>query len=290
MTLLWIAAAVAAFGLLALGHMVRASYRYKLDVQEAAFERLPQAFDGTALLFISDVHRRVIPNRLIDAFLQAGGADLVLIGGDLREKKVPDARIRENLRRLSRIAPMYMVHGNHDYDEDIRPFEVLLEEERVRLLANESVVLEQKDGSRIRLAGVDDPRTDHERPDLALADMEDGRGNLFTILLSHDPIIAKRLKGDEYIDLVLSGHTHGGQVALPVIGPLWRGEGDSGYWRGWFEFDRPSKGVPKMRLFVSCGFGTSRLPIRLLTEPQMHRLILRSSQGHPNRDRSRRDR
>src|SRR5262249_50875410 len=155
------------------------------------------AFDGTPLLFISDVHRRVIPMAMIEAVQEAGGAELVLIGGDMRERSVPASRIRENIRRLSQIAPLYIVHGNHDYDDDIRPYEVLLAEERVRLLANESVVLEKRGGSRIRLAGVDDPRTFRDKPRLALADYEDGRGTLFTILLAHDPVIAKRLSGDE---------------------------------------------------------------------------------------------
>ena len=70
----------------------------------------------------------------------------------------------------------------------MRPYEVMLEEERVRLLVNESVVLEKKDGSRIRLAGVDDPRTYHEDAELALADTEDGRGKLFTILIRMIPL------------------------------------------------------------------------------------------------------
>ncbi|MBM7564455.1 metallophosphoesterase [Paenibacillus sacheonensis] len=271
-----IAAAVAAA---ILAYMVWLAYRYRLDEQVVACDRLPDAFDGTTLLFISDVHRRAIPQELLEAVKAAGGADLVLIGGDLREKGVPASRIRGNIRRLLQIAPIYMVHGNHDYDEDIRGFEVLLEEERVRLLANESVILEKRDGSRIRLAGVDDPRTNHDKPELALADMEDGRGKLFTILLAHDPIIAKRLNGDEYVDLILSGHTHGGQVALPIIGPAWRGEDDSGYWRGWFQL---AGKATKPQLFVSSGFGTSRLPIRLGTEAQLHRIILRSAHSSRN--------
>lgn len=269
----------------ALAYMARLSYRYRLREETVVLERLPAAFDGTTLLFISDVHRRTIPRRIIDDFKAAGGADLVLIGGDLREGSVPAGRVRDNIRSLAEIGPIYLVHGNHDYDDDMRPYEVMLEEERVRLLVNESVVLEKRDGSRIRLAGVDDPRTYHDDAALALAEAEDGRGKLFTILLAHDPIIAQRLKGTEYIDLILSGHTHGGQIALPLAGPIWRGKDPSGYLKGWF--DLPGKAT-KPRLFVSCGFGTSRLPLRLMTEAQLHRIILRSpSKANRDRDRSR---
>ncbi|WP_258171200.1 metallophosphoesterase [Paenibacillus sp. R14(2021)] len=220
----------------------------------------------------------------------AGGTDLVLIGGDLREKSVPLERSRHNLRQLARIAPVYMVYGNHDYDEDIRMLDVLLNEERVRVLVNESVVLEQRDGSRIRLAGVDDPRTNRENLKLALRDEEDGRGELFTVLLAHDPILAKRMGAEaEHVDLILSGHTHGGQIVLPWVGPIWLGEEASGYWRGWFDVKKRTTGNSNSRLFVSSGLGTSRLPMRLLTEAQVHRIILRSARSAGALDQSSRD-
>ena len=130
-----------------------------------------------------------------------------------------------------------MVYGNHDYDDDIRPFEVMLQSERVRLLHNESVVLEQEDGSRIRLAGVDDPRTKRDRLKIAISEPEDG-DQLFTLLLAHDPAIAFRMGKSDSIDLVLCGHTHGGQVALPFIGPVMRWPFGQTYWRGWFDLPK----------------------------------------------------
>lgn len=286
MWIAWVIIIIAAAAAAALVYMWRLSFRYVLDEQSAAFERLPAAFDGTSVLFISDVHRRVIPAAVIEAVKAAGGAELVLIGGDLREKSVPAARIRANLQRLSQIAPMYIVHGNHDYDEDIRPYEVLLEEERARLLVNESVILEKRDGSRIRLAGVDDPRTFQDKLGLALSDCEDGRDKLFTILLAHDPIVANRLSGGAQVDLILAGHTHGGQIALPS-GPVWRGKEPSRYLRGWYEL---AGETTRPRLFVSCGFGTSRLPLRLMTQAQLHRIILRSPKPASGQDRSSPDR
>ncbi|AZN40692.1 metallophosphoesterase [Paenibacillus albus] len=275
---LFAAAAVVIVGLLSYVLFVILSYMYRLDEQSVELQRLPASFDGTNLLFISDIHRRHIPNQMIEKFMAAGGADLVLIGGDIRETKVPLERTRSNIQKLARIAPVYLVYGNHDYDEDMRALEVMLAEERVRVLVNESVVLEQRDGSRIRLAGVDDPRTRRDRLPLALSEPEDG-SELCTIVLAHAPILATRMPADAAVDLMLAGHTHGGQIALPFYGPVLRRKSDSEYIRGWFELANKATTGPKLtRLFVSCGFGTSGLPIRFMTPPELHRITLRSAQ------------
>jgi predicted MPP superfamily phosphohydrolase len=264
--------------------MAKESYTYRLDEQTVALPRLPFSFAGTRILFISDIHRRAIPEDIIIRCKAAGGADLVLIGGDLREKGVPLERSRDNIRKLASIAPIYMVYGNHDHDEDLRPFEVMLQEERVRLLVNESVVLEQKDGSQIRLAGVDDPRTGRDRLALALSEPEDG-DSLFTLLLAHDPLIAARMKPDTPVDLILCGHTHGGQIVLPVLGPVFRTKSLKHYSRGWFKLTkRTSPDSVSPLLFVSCGFGTSKMPLRLLAPAEFHLITLHS--GAADQDQS----
>ncbi|GGD69429.1 metallophosphoesterase [Paenibacillus nasutitermitis] len=257
------------------------AYRYQLDQHEITLVRLPEAFDGTRLLFISDIHRRVIPEAVVEQCREAGGADLVLIGGDLREKGVPLERVRSNLRKLAALAPVYFVYGNHDHDEDIRPFEVMLVEERVHLLVNESVTFAKKDGSRIRLAGVDDPRTNRDKLAVTLSEPEDGN-KLFTLLLAHDPLIAGRLLPSVPIDLILSGHTHGGQIVLPLFGPLLKTKSLHAYGRGWFKLPAspPERPVSPL-LFVSCGFGTSKFPLRLLAPAQFHLLTLKSD-PHPD--------
>lgn len=257
-------------------HMIRHSYHYQLDRQEIVLHRLPPAFDGTKLLFISDIHRRTIPDTIIQQCRDEGRVDLVLIGGDLRERKVPLSRCRDNIRKLASIAPVYMVYGNHDYDEDIRPFEVLLQEERVRVLVNEAVVMEQRDGSRFRLAGVDDPRTGRAQLEQALSEHE-AEEDLFTLLLAHDPIILRKFKPDTAVDLILTGHTHGGQIVLPLYGPLLKTASVRSFSRGWYiDTNERTTGAASPRLFVSCGFGTSKIPMRLKVPAELHLFTLRS--------------
>ncbi|MCQ6558066.1 metallophosphoesterase [Paenibacillus mendelii] len=251
--------------------MISASYRYKLDRQSISVSQLPASFDGTKILFLSDIHRRVIPDKVIQRCKEAGGAELVFIGGDLREKGVPLQRSRDNIRKLSTIAPIYMVYGNHDYDEDIRAFDVMLRDEGVRVLVNESVILEQGDGSRIRLIGVDDPRTGRDRLEMALREARDDEGT-FTMLLAHDPILVDKLQSCDRVDLVFSGHTHGGQISLPMLGSILR----SAYSRGWFSVGNTETtgSASASRLFVSCGFGTSRIPLRYNAPAEYHLFTL----------------
>ncbi|MBD2845196.1 metallophosphoesterase family protein [Paenibacillus sp. IB182496] len=262
---------------------------YGVITEEATVRLLPRAFDGTRIFFITDLHRRAIPDGLIAQCLEAGGADLVIIGGDLAEKGVPLARTRANIHKLRRIAPIYAIYGNHDTVCDQRALEVMLREEGVHVLVNSNVLLEQG-GERVLLCGIDDSIHDRDRLDLALdgtlagiAESEEGRRSVCKILLAHDPLIAAQLSGME-ADLILSGHTHGGQMRLPLYGPLLRTRSVRLYRSGWFEIGARQKaaGEAAARLLVSNGFGTSKVPLRLFVPPQTHLLTLRC----PTPDRS----
>lgn len=262
--------------------MAAEAFRVRVDREEVLLKRLPATFDGTRLFFISDIHRRSISDELIEAVKKEGGADLVLIGGDIREKGVPLERTRMNIRKLSQLAPVYAVYGNHDYDEDIRNLDVLLREEGVRVLMNESVYLEQKDGARIRLTGVDDPirKRDNIRKATAFSNQTNyvsvqDNEPLCSILLAHEPSIADRLPEPEEFDLILSGHTHGGQIVLPLIGPVFKVASIRPYLSGWFDINKKTTGDHCLRLFVSCGYGTSKIPVRFGVPPHSHLFILR---------------
>ena len=274
----WCAAAAAAACAGLGAAMVREAFRVRLRREEVALPRLPAAFDGFRILFISDVHRRTVRPLLELLAGEGEGADLVLIGGDLTERGVPTARVRENVRQLAGIAPVYMVFGNHDYDEDAGALAALLREERVTLLRNESRVI-RRGGQAIRLAGVDDPSSG--RDDVRAA-LRGGRTSC-TILLAHDPLIVERMTAGELrrTDLILTGHTHGGQIVLPLVGPLARGH--LRYLRGWRTPRRTKAGdAGSPRLFVSCGYGTSHLPLRLMAPAEAHLFTLRSSRRSPD--------
>ncbi|CAM4223943.1 metallophosphoesterase [Paenibacillus tarimensis] len=261
--------------------MLKEAYCTAVHSEEVRLNHLPASFDGTRIFFVSDIHRRRLPLKLLDDPVLSEGVDLVLIGGDLREGGVPLERTRANVQLLSSLGPVYAVYGNHDHDEPVRELEVLLNEERVRVLVNESVMLEKQDGSVIRLAGVDDPKTRRDRLGLALGNNDEataGRKEPFTLLLAHDPIIAERLPGGEgnRIDLILAGHTHGGQIVVPFAGAVINSRSLKLFPRGWFQLQQSGAAIGReCRMLVSRGFGTSKIPLRLRAPAEAHLLTLR---------------
>ncbi|WP_336991752.1 metallophosphoesterase [Bacillus toyonensis] len=218
------------------------------------FKEFPQSFQQMNMFFISDIHRRVVSDSLIERI--KGKVDLVIIGGDLAEKGVPLSKISANIQKLRAIAPVYFVWGNNDYEIEYHELDALLLENNVKVLDNTRVVFESELGEKICLLGVDDVGLERDRLDLALADCkEEG----FRILISHNPDIIKKISGKEQISLVLSGHTHGGQIRL-------------------FPSEKYLKGGvynhSNTTLFVSNGYGTTLIPLRFRAPAQTHIITL----------------
>lgn len=219
---------------------------------ELFFAHLPTSFDGLRLFFISDLHFRIVADEIIEEI--KGKVDLVMIGGDLMEAGVPFKNVEENIRKLQALAPVYFVWGNNDYEGDFRRLETLLHEAGVSILANRSVQLE-KDGASISLLGVEDVGYRRDRLDEA---MKDSAG--FRILVSHNPDIMKKITDEQQISLVLSGHTHGGQIRLFGWGLREKGQ---------------LKQVGQTTVLISNGYGTTRFHLRFGALPETHLLTLR---------------
>jgi len=249
-------------------YMYREAKHVQLDKRTLYLNGWPKGFEGITCLFISDLHRQRIPKTILEA-LQQERIDLVLIGGDITEKGVPLERVRTNMRALSKLAPAYFVWGNHDYDGDYRALDVLLREEKITILDNRSVLFEA-DSDSLWLIGVDDYSTERDHLGFALSDITQPG---FRLLLSHNPMIVEKLTESHQIGGILSGHTHGGQICLPIIGPLIKGKQSviSRFLAGEYQFFEG-----KTKLFVSRGAGTSKLPLRLGAPAELNLLTIKN--------------
>lgn len=129
---------------------------------------------------------------------------------------------------------------------------------KVHILLNENVAI-YKNGSPIYIAGVDDPYIGYDNVESALRKI---REEDVVILLAHSPQIIDKCIGK--VDLILSGHTHGGQVIIPFFGPLFvpLPYEYRKFTYGYFDFNRT-------KMFVSRGIGTSIFPIRFLCPPEI---------------------
>jgi predicted MPP superfamily phosphohydrolase len=201
--------------------------------------------------------------------------DLVALTGDF--VTVPALRKRDRaaaehavpcselLAPLSSKTGVYAVLGNHDSHTDPEVVAEALSSRGIRVLRNEAVALE-RDGARIWLAGVGDVLTGFARLDATLKPIPDSEA---VVLLAHEPdfadVVARRS-----VDLQLSGHSHGGQVRLPLLGPPVLPELARKYPRG-------LRTVGRTMLYTNVGLGTIIVPIRVLVPPEVTMLRLRAS-------------
>lgn len=160
------------------------------------------------------------------------------------------------IEQAVKIAPCYYVTGNHEAwigAFNLKEFETKLTDFGVTVLHNESIMLE-RGGEYIYLAGIDDPDCggDYRKN---LENVSDS--DCFTVLLSHRPELFEEYVKNGF-DLVLSGHAHGGQFRLPLIGGLLAPN------QGWFpKYDSGIYSEGSTNMVVSRGIGNSVVPVRI---------------------------
>lgn len=205
---------------------------------------------------LSDIHTRGIGprERKMFAILEAEKPDLIVVTGDTIGNKNGDysnaIRVYEHLH-----APLgvWVVRGNWENQFPARGGRSAYQEAGVHLLVNQNVLVRPD----VALIGLDDPYSGTARPDAAMAGVPKG---VYTIALFHSPKYLDVMAGR--VDLALAGHTHGGQVRIPYVRPVWLPRGCGRYIAGWYE-----EGGTKM--YVTRGLGTSILPVRFLCRPEL---------------------
>ncbi|WP_313798461.1 metallophosphoesterase [Cytobacillus sp.] len=238
-------------------YMVKEAFSNRVIYNEITFSDFPETFGKVKLFFISDIHKRVISDRIIQE-VQRSKADIVIIGGDLVEKGVPFERVKDNLLKLKTLGDVLFVWGNNDYEVDYRYLDALLLDCGVKILDNTAAFFESEEGERLIFMGIDDISLKRDRLDLALADADIGEG--FKILVSHNPRIVSSIKSEHQIRLVLSGHTHGGQIHIFGYSPYEKGK---------------LKRMKQTILLISNGYGTTALPLRLGAKAETHLITLK---------------
>jgi predicted MPP superfamily phosphohydrolase len=239
---------------------VRNAANVELKHHRISLPHLPASFDGFTVLQLSDLHADISTAAMqrVIALLKAVDYDLCVLTGDYRGKTYGPydatlawmARIRAVLK-----GPIYAVLGNHDTICMVPG----LEEMGMKVLLNESVAIERGD-ERIHLAGIDDAhfyRVDNIEK--AASGIPHGE---FSMLISHTPEIYRQAAHADF-DLLLAGHTHGGQICLPGGIPItlqsvlprsmgagpWKYHGMTGY--------------------TSVGAGSAIVPVRLNCPPEI---------------------
>jgi predicted MPP superfamily phosphohydrolase len=229
---------------------------------------LDPKLDGYRIAQLSDLHVGTFhPAWWALRWTRAANAeapDLAVVTGDMVTNGVAfhDA-IADVIGGLRAKDGVFVIMGNHDYFGEGEPLISLLTERGARVLRNEGLVIREQ----MYLAGIDDTWTRRADMDRALADRPDG---MPTVLLAHDPEKFREAVKRK-VGLVLSGHTHGGQVAVPFIPKRINASKIAhNYSLGFYEKDGST-------LYVHPGLGTTGPPIRLGVAPAVVMLTLRAA-------------
>lgn len=256
--------------------------------------RLPEAFSGYRIAQVSDLHNTQMgkENEKLIAMLKEAEPDIIAITGDMIDSSRTDVEVAlQFAKEAVEIAPCYYVTGNHEAiaDAAFAQLESGLTELGVVVLRDAVLPLE-KNGETISLIGLDDLgfSSVNDRIEEATANMEQtlnalvGDNTSYTLLLAHRPeLMDIYVTGD--VDLVLSGHAHGGQFRLPLIGGL------VAPGQGLFpEYDAGLYTEGATSMVVSRGIGNSVIPFRFNNRPEVVLVELQaeneSELGHPIHD------
>lgn len=206
-----------------------------------------------SVFFISDIHRRRVSKRMIRQ-LRSHPVEAVIVGGDTAEKGVPVKRVERNLKLLATLGPLYTIFGNND--QEIGTENLLRAVERAGgvMLVNDTAALPGHPA--VGICGVDDPS--NGKVDIARA-ARSAENFQVKIVAVHNPYLFPKINQAMDADVLLAGHTHGGQIRFLHWGLQKKGR-----------FEQTERGAA----LISNGYGTTLLPLRLGAKPECHLLEL----------------
>lgn len=255
--------------------------RHNLEITQRTVElaRLSPALDGLRIVQLSDIHYEQFTEpyyiRQVVAQVNRLAPDLVLMTGDFisegpqsdwrdAQMSFPCAEILSGIQCPQR----WCVLGNHDATVNPEIVTEALESHGLPVLANRHVPLE-RNGARLWIAGVKDVGVSD--PDLHLAaprGLQSAQEPV--ILMAHEPDFADDVVQHGGVDLMLSGHTHGGQIRLPLVGALYLPPLGRKYVEGLFPL------ANGLQLYVNRGIGSVGVPFRFYCRPELTLITLRS--------------
>jgi len=253
----------------------RSNTALELNTVTVESDKIPKGFDGYVIAHVSDLHNDQIGegNETLISMLREAKPDMIAMTGDMVDSiKSGEDVSYDFIRKAAEIAPCYYITGNHEprSPEKLAVLEEKLTEFGVVLLLNEKTAIELND-EKITVAGIDGPYSANHTLDATLKELMEDENN-YTLLLAHRPEFF-----DIYVksgaDLVLSGHAHGGQFRLPLIGGLYAPG------QGLFpEYDSGIYTEEGTSMIVSRGIGNSAFPVRFNNRPEIIIVELKSTE------------
>jgi predicted MPP superfamily phosphohydrolase len=237
----------------------------EINSLQLTLPRLSQEFDGYRIVQISDIH---LDNwmtqgrfkRIINLVNQQK-PDLIAITGDFVTRYSPGSipSLKPSLDKFTPKDQTVAIVGNHDYQNPIEKIIDAIAQSGIVYLGNNSVHTLHRGSAMLHIAGVDDILYGHPRLDLVLNQLPNEGA---AILLAHEPDFADTSAATDRFDLQLSGHSHAGQVRLPLLKPLFLPRQGRKYYSGRYQ-------VGNMTLYTNRGLGMTAFHVRFGARPEI---------------------
>ncbi|EOO19424.1 MULTISPECIES: metallophosphoesterase [Bacillus cereus group] len=240
---------------------------------------IPKEFNNKKILQFSDVHLGPeFTLKQLDNLVEKMNElcpDIVVFTGDLIDKfgsyNEEREEAKEILRKIHAPLGKYAVFGNHDRGGGGSLFyKRYMEEAGFSVLVNDVQKIKVENGKYITISGLDDLLLGKPQIDSTLKNL---RQQDFNMLLVHEPDVVDKVAGYP-VDFQISGHSHGGQVQIPFVGPLITTKLAEKYVEGMYELEGKSK---SLYLYVNRGIGTTRMPVRFWSVPELSVFVLKQS-------------
>ena len=234
---------------------------------------VPDNFDGLKIVHFSDLHynRAISLNKVKSIVNEINdiNPDIVVFTGDLIDR---DAIISDNdydelanvLGNIKSKYGKYAVIGNHDYEKDKDGVIKVFHKADFKYLDNSYEIIYNKENEKIFIGGLGN--VTHNQEDISkMMEYFNGEGNKidYKIILVHEPDIADNIVKDYKVNLILAGHSHNGQVRLPIIGAIYKPPYAKNYYDNYYNLDGTN-------LYISSGIGVSTINDRLFNHPSIN--------------------
>lgn len=235
-------------------------------------KNIPKGFDGLKIVHFSDIHyNRAITLKKIESIVKEINLikpDIVVFTGDLLDKdailtNTDYDELGKILKKINAPSGKYAILGNHDYEKEEENAIKILKNSNFTYLENTYDIIYDKYGNKVFIGGIGSVIQNKDDIDKALNSLSNKDNISYKIILIHEPDIADEIATGYKINLILAGHSHGGQIRLPLIGALYTPPYAKKYQNEYYK-------INDCNLYISTGIGVSTINYRLWDKPSIN--------------------
>lgn len=234
---------------------------------------LANDFSGLKIIHISDIHYgRITSTKMIKKIIKEVNLikpDIIVITGDLIDKDATLTEkdisfLKDSLAKLESKYGKYSIYGNHDITYSREKIEEIYKYSNFKLLVNDYDIIYGKKNEALFIGGLDSLLEGEQNIEKTMSYFNDHEDILYKILLVHEPDSTDNIL-EKYpnTNLILAGHSHNGQVRLPLIGAIYTPSGSKKYYDNYYKINEND-------LYISSGIGVSRINFRLFNKPSIN--------------------